>query len=87
MENANHNINLDQRKNIAVSGVNKVESFDKKEFLLNTNMGYLKINGSDLEIIKLDTKTKDISIKGKIDSLNYLDSNKNKESIISKLFK
>ena len=87
MENANHNINLEQRKNIKVSGVKKVESFDKKEFLLNTNMGYLKINGAELEIIKLDTKTGDISIKGKIDSLNYLDSNKNKESIISKLFK
>lgn len=87
MENSNHNVNLEQRKNITVSGVKKVERFDKKEFLLNTNMGYLKIIGSELEIIKLDTKTGNISIKGKIDSLNYLDSNKNKESIINKLFK
>ena len=87
MENSNHNINISQRKNIEVSGVKKVENFDKKEFMLNTNMGYLKINGSELEIVKLDTRTGDIIIKGKIDSLNYLDGNKNKESIISKLFK
>ena len=83
----NHGISINERKLIYVTGVKKVESFDEDEFLLNTNMGYLKINGAELEIIKLDTKTGDISIKGKIDSLNYLDSNKNKESIINKLFK
>ena len=87
MENNNHNINLIQRKNIIISGVKKVENFDEKEFLLNTTMGYLKINGSNLEIVKLDTDKGDLSIKGKIDVINYLDSNKNKESIISKLFK
>ena len=87
MDNNKHDINIIQRKNITVSGVKKVENFDKKEFMLNTNMGYLKITGSDLEIVKLDTVTGDISIKGKIDGLNYLDGNKNKESIISKLFK
>lgn len=87
MESNNHNINLIQRKNITVSGVKKVENFDEKEFMLNTNMGYLKINGSNLEIVKLDTLTGDISIKGKIDAINYQDSNKHKESIISKLFK
>ena len=87
MENSNHNINIMQRKNIVISGVKKVESFDEKEFLLSTNMGYLKINGGSLEIVKLDTLTGDINIKGKIDSLKYLDSTKNKESLINKLFK
>lgn len=87
MDNNKHDINIIQRKNISISGVKKVENFDKKEFMLNTNMGYLKIGGSGLEIVKLDTDKGDIAIKGKIDSLNYLDSNKNKESIISKLFK
>ena len=87
MENNDHNINLIQRKNINISGVKKVENFDEKEFLLNTNMGYLKINGSGLEIVKLDTDKGNLSIKGKINMMNYLDSNKNKESIINKLFK
>ena len=87
VDNNKHEINIIQRKNITISGVKKVENFDKKEFMLNTNMGYLKINGSDLEIVKLDTDKGDLSIKGKIDSMNYLDGNKNKESIISKLFK
>ena len=87
MDNNKHDINIIQRKSISISGVKKVENFDEKEFMLNTSMGYLKINGRGLEIVKLDTDKGDLSIKGKIDSMNYLDSNKNKESIISKLFK
>jgi len=86
----NHNINIVQRKNINITGVKKIDNFDEKEFLIETNMGYLLIKGSNLEIIKLDTYQGDVAIKGKIDSLNYLESNNKKqknESVISKLFK
>ena len=85
-----HNINITQRRNINLTGVKKIESFDDKEFLLETNMGYLHIKGSELEIVKLDTYQGDVAIKGKIDSLNYLESTNKKEkteSIFSKLFK
>lgn len=85
-----HNINITQRRNINLTGIKKIESFDEKEFLLETNMGYLHIKGSELEIVKLDTYQGDVAIKGKIDSLNYLEStNKTEktESIFSKLFK
>ena len=85
MENTNHNIDINRRKNITVIASEGVAP--RYSLPAINNMGYLKINGSQLEIIKLDTNKGDISIKGKIDSLNYLDSNKNKESIISKLFK
>ena len=85
-----HNINITGRKNINITGVKKIDNFDENEFLLETNMGYLLIKGSSLEIIKLDTYQGDISIKGKIDSLNYLEKdnkNQKKESVFSKLFK
>lgn len=86
----NHNITISTRKSINLTGVKKIENFDENEFLLETNMGYLMIKGSSLEIIKLDTYQGDVSIKGKIDSLNYLDNNKKQEkqeSVFSKLFK
>ena len=85
-----HNVNMIGRKSVNINGVKKIENFDENEFLLETNMGYMKINGSSLEIIKLDTYEGDVSIKGKIDSLTYLESNKKiekQESILSKLFK
>ena len=74
-----HNINITQRRNINLTGVKKIESFDDKEFLLETNMGYLLIKGNELEIVKLDTYQGDVAIKGKIDSLNYLESTNKKE--------
>ena len=88
--NGSHNITINTRKNINISGVKKIENFDENEFLLETNMGYLMIKGNSLEIIKLDTYQGDVSIKGKIDSLNYLENSKKQEkqeSILSKLFK
>ena len=86
----NHGITLVERKNIVISGVKKIESFDSEEFLMETTLGFLVIKGSDLEIIKLDTYQGNVSIKGQVDSLSYMDKDMKKEkdnSFISKLFK
>ena len=86
----NHGINLAERKNVVVTGVKKIESFDNEEFLMDTTLGFLVIKGSDLEIIKLDTYQGNVSIKGKIDSLTYNDSANTKvkeETFLGKLFK
>ena len=85
----NHNITLTERKNLVVTGVKKIDNFDSNEFLIETTMGYLKVKGSDLEIIKLDTYQGNVSIKGQISSLIYSDNDKKskEESFISKLFK
>lgn len=86
----NHGITLAERKNIVVTGVKKIESFDSEEFLMDTTLGFLHIKGSELEIIKLDTYQGNVSIKGKIDSLMYMDNGINKskeETFLSKLFK
>lgn len=87
----NHGITMAERKNIIVSGVKKIESFDSEEFLMETTLGFLVIKGSELEIIKLDTYQGNVSIKGRMDSLLYLDDiniKKDKEgSFLNKLFK
>ena len=53
--NGSHAISINERKVIYITGVNKIDSFDDEEFLLETNMGYIVIKGTSLEIIKLDT--------------------------------
>ena len=85
-----HGISIAERKNVLVTGVKKIESFDSEEFLMDTTLGFLSIKGSDLEIIKLDTYQGNVSIKGKVDSMIYTDNinTKNKEeSFLGKLFK
>lgn len=86
----NHGISLAERKNVVVTGVKKIESFDNEEFLMDTVMGYIVLKGEELEMIKLDTFQGNVSIKGKINSLSYIVGNgkKNKEDgVFSKLFK
>lgn len=90
MTNYNHTVSINERKNINISGVKKIDSFDNEEFLLETTMGCIVIKGESLEIIKLDTYQGNVSIKGKINSLIYMENLNKKEkeeSIFSKLFK
>lgn len=85
----NNIINISERKSITITGIKKIESFDNEEFLLNTNLGVMLLKGQNLEMIKLDTLEGNVSIKGLIISLEYLEGNiKEKEtSLFSKLFK
>ncbi len=85
----NHGITINERKNIIITGVKKIESFDDVEFFMETSMGNLTLKGQDLEIIKLDTYQGNVSIKGRLDSLSYSEGeNKEKDgSLFSKLFK
>ncbi len=85
----NHNITMTDRKNITITGVKKIDSFDNEEFLMDTSMGYIIIKGEGLEIIKLDTFQGTVSIKGKVNSLEYVESGKKEkeDGVFSKLFK
>ena len=86
----NHGISLAERKNVVVTGVKKIESFDYEEFMMDTTLGFLTIRGDGLEIIKLDTYQGNVSIKWRIDSLVYTDTGMKKmkeESFLGKLFK
>ena len=87
----NHVFNLVERKNVSITGVKKIESFDSEEFLIDSNMGTIVLKGEGLEIMKLDTKEGVVTIKGMINRLTSIDENilkKTKEnSVISRLFK
>ena len=86
----NHSVSIVERKNILITGVKKVDSFDKEEFLVETIMGYLALKGEDLELVKLDTLQGSVTIKGYINSFDYIEDNTKKEkegSVISRLFK
>lgn len=90
ISNYNHSINILERKNILVTGVKKIESFDDEEFLMETVMGFLVLKGEGLELLKLDTLQGNVSIKGLLKSFAYIDDGMKKEkesSIIGRLFK
>ena len=86
--NLSHSFSVSERKNIIITGVVKIESFDKEEFLIETVQGFMHIKGEELEVVKLDTYQGNITIKGKIDLVEYIDEvNKRDSSFFNKLFK
>jgi sporulation protein YabP len=84
-----HELKITDRREILLTGIKKITSFDSEEFLMESNMGVILLKGSGLEILKLDTHDGNVKIKGKINSFSYLDAEtkENKESFLSKLFK
>ena len=89
INNYNHSVSLLERKTLVITGVKKIETFDKLHFILETTMGFMVIKGNDLELIKLDTLAGNVTIKGTIDYINYIVENKKKEEdgIFNRLFK
>ena len=48
----------------------------------------MNIKGENLEVVKLDTYQGNVTIKGRIDALSYIDENSKKESsVFTKLFR
>lgn len=66
-----HNIIIESRKKITVSGVEDVESFNEEEIILHTGMGVMIIRGGGLHINKLSIESGETSITGEINSLDY----------------
>ena len=90
ISNYNHSLNLLERKTLVITGVKKIDNFDNNHFLFDTSMGFMIVKGENLELLKLDTMSGNVSIKGTIQSIQYINDNnkkKNEESIISRLFK
>ena len=86
--NLSHSFSVSERKNIIITGIIKIDSFDKEEFMIETVQGNMHIKGENLEVVKLDTYQGNITIKGKIDVVEYIEDNTKKESsLFNRLFK
>jgi sporulation protein YabP len=86
-----HEIVMLNRKTLAVTGVQKVESFDSEEFLLGTECGFLAIRGQNLHIKNLNLEDGEVAIEGTIYDMGYIDGGQTAQErakgFFSKLFK
>ena len=69
-----HNLLLENRKKLSVSGIEEVESFNEEEIVLRTSQhGVIVIKGAELHINKLNVDTGDVNISGMVVSMDYID--------------
>lgn len=83
-----HNIIMESRKNISISGVTDVDNFDDKTILIYTHLGELSVNGKNLHVNSMSIETGEMTIEGEIYSLVYGDKDKHEPlSMLRKLFR
>ncbi len=71
-----HELRLDNRGRLSVSGVGEVESFDESVVVLKTVRGLLIVRGEKLQLQALSMDGGQISVHGLIDSLSYEEEQK-----------
>ena len=83
-----HNLIMENRGKITLTGIKDIHSFDDELVLVETELGILTIKGVDLKMNKLNLENSDLSIDGKIIALIYSDSEiEKKNKMFGKIFK
>lgn len=80
-----HNITMEDRARLTVSGVEDVESFDEREIVMRTSAGTLVITGADLSVSRLSVDTGDVNVQGLVTALCYEEA-VDKRSLWARLF-
>ena len=87
-ESQTHEICVKQRREMSVTGVKDIDSFDETGVVLQTVGGELTVEGSELKIGVLDTDRGIVTLTGKINGFFYSsEQTEEKRGIISRLFK
>ena len=66
-----HKLSLDQRKNLTMTGVTEVVSFDENTAVLKTGLGMLVVQGQQLQLKTLTLDGGNVAVEGQISALTY----------------
>lgn len=82
-----HNIIMENRRSLTISGVMDIDSFDEQTVIVFTEEGELTITGINLHINKIDVESGELLMVGEVDSLTYSDNQPQKGGLLSRLFR
>lgn len=71
-----HKLTLTERKNMIMTGVTEVVSFDESTVVLKTNLGDLVIHGQGLQLKNLSLEGGQVAVEGTIHAFIYEQSRK-----------
>jgi len=66
-----HRLTLNERRQLSMTGVSEVISFDETAVVLRTEMGTLVIQGRDLQLKTLSLEGGQVAVDGTVSSLSY----------------
>lgn len=74
-----HNVIIENRERLSLSGVTDVDNFDGNEILLYTSMGDLSVKGKNLKVEAVNVETGDMRVTGEIKALVWGDKDRTKK--------
>ena len=87
MIKAQHNVIMENRKTLTITGVMDIDSFDEESVVVFTEQGELTIKGANLHINKIDVEAGDLMMEGEVDSLQYSDNQPHRGGLLARLFR
>lgn len=66
-----HRLTLAERKKLTVTGVTEVISFEDTQVILQTGMGMLSVQGSQLQLKTLSLEGGQVEVEGTVSALVY----------------
>lgn len=69
-----HRVSLNERKELTVTGVTDVVSFDEETVILKTSLGVLNVHGRQLQLKTLSTNGGQVEVTGNVAALIYQQS-------------
>lgn len=84
-----HRLVMENREQIALTGVQKVQSFDPKEIVLVTELGILSIKGEQLGIKTLNLEEGMVDLEGHVGALIYHQNTSQglRQSFLNRIFR
>jgi sporulation protein YabP len=82
-----HNVIMESRKKLSVSGVTDIDSFDEQNIIAITEMGELTIRGWNLHITRLNLEQGELIVDGEVSSLTYTDTRPQAKGFFSKVLR
>jgi sporulation protein YabP len=81
-----HNLILDNRKILHITGVTEMGAFDEEHVTVYTDLGGLYICGNMMKISKLSVETNEMNLSGDILSLTYFEKKFRVKNFFEKIF-
>ena len=66
-----HNLILEERGSLTVTGVEDIDSFDDQTVVIYTGLGELTVRGNQLHIERIDLQAGELELQGQVDALTY----------------
>lgn len=66
-----HKLTLNERRQLSMTGISEVVSFDDTAVVLRTQLGTLNIHGKDLQLKTLSLEGGQVAVDGTISALIY----------------